>query len=328
MRNRCNLRAAGLVVCCATLAVVLSACGPAAQSADSTNIDLPPLALEKPIATQPDANQRVQEALDRIIPKIRFRGIQFEQALYFLRDTQKVNVNPDWIAMGIAGITKTTEIDLQLANVTFKTALRELLTKAACREGVLDYVIRDGIINVSTAEDLSSVKYIVIYDVRDLLARRERQDRAIAADMFKQALAFRQAFPTAYRAGEKPHDPEDHFTGFEETGENFKVTDYHREAVSDFLEVLRSSVLPDSWAPTGDAIMKEFSGRLVVKQTAFGHRELAKLLQQIRESFAASERAAPAKPWPGRLSVPWYKIPQPGTTGEPAKRELSGTRPD
>ena len=302
MRNRCNLRAAGLVVCCATLAVVLSACGPAAQSADSTRIDLPPLALDPLLDTQPSqlADRRVQEQLNKTIPAIDFAQMKFEDCLNFLRDNEHVNINPDWGDMKPEGVTNTTEINLQLRNVPFRVVLRELLNKAAGRENVLDYIIRDGVIKVSSAADLAMLKYIVLYDIRDLLARLESGRQVTGPPDINGAQVTRT-----------------------ESEEN------HKEVINVFQDLLRTLCIPDSWAPTGDASIKELAGMLVIKQTSKGHREVAKLLQQLREKLAAAERAAPAKPWPGYLSVPLYHEPsiigEPGGTG---KWEPVTTRPD
>jgi hypothetical protein len=331
MRNRFSLRAAWLAVCCATLAVVLSACGPTAQSADSAKFDLPPLALGQQPVGLSDADRLVGDILMKSVPEVRFPQIKFEDALNFLRDTEKVNINPNWAAMEAAGITKTTEISLVLHNVTFETALRELLTKASGKEGMLDYLVRGGVIKVSTVEDLTNNKYIQIYDVRDLLARIEWQLKADGADMFRQAFIIRRTLGegastvTLSTSSSGPtkqtvfdDGQESCIRGMENS---LDVRNYHREAVITLMELPRTMCLPDSWAPTGDANMKELAGMLIVKQTSNGHRELAKLLQQLRESFAAAEQGAPAGSThsrPALGAVPRYRTrshePRPSAT--------------
>lgn len=56
-----------------------------------------------------------------------------------------------------------------------------------------------------------------------------------------------------------------------------------RVKVEGILTLLRTTVLPDTWTPSGDANILENSGFLVVQQTATGHREMGTLLAQLRE---------------------------------------------
>ena len=209
-----------------------------------------------PASNMTEKEFRLRELMEKVVPEIRFREIKFENALSFFRDLQRVSINPNWAAMEAIGVTKTTEVTLQLRDVTFETALRELLSKVAGKEGVLDYMVREGVIKISTVEDLSSLKYVLVFDVRwfckqvtpeELFARRPiagiGPDRAV-----KPA-----RLPT------------------------------RQEQAKSFVDLLRTSVLPDTWEPTGDAQICLVDGFMPVRQTANGHREVAKLLGQLRE---------------------------------------------
>jgi len=180
----------------------------------------------------------------------------------------------NWASSTLACCSST----LVLHDVTCETALRELLTKAAGQEGKLDSMVRHAVIKISTIEDLSSLKYVLIYDVRDLLAHLAHHFKTETADTLATAEVFRRKFarPKADR-GEEP--------GNEES--EVPVEDYQQRAVQAFINMLRTFVLPDSWAPAGDANVLDHAGLLVVKQTAKGHRELAKLLRQLRDAIAA-----------------------------------------
>jgi hypothetical protein len=102
---------------------------------------------------RPGSNLAVVKAMGQTIPQVRFKGIGLEAALRSLRDSQHVNISPNWGAMLAADITKDTQVDLQLHDVTLESALGELLTKASGKEGLFDYVIHDGVIKISTSED-------------------------------------------------------------------------------------------------------------------------------------------------------------------------------
>ncbi|MDD4891336.1 MAG: hypothetical protein PHU85_15550 [Phycisphaerae bacterium] len=170
------------------------------------------------------ADMRVSELMRRIVPEVRFNAISFENSLLFLRDLQRVTINPNWWAMEAVGITRQTEITLHVRDASFETTLMELLSKAAGKEGVLDFALKDGMIRISTIEDLSTLKYILVHNVRDLL-----------------------------------------------------------DSTVDFLELVRTSILPDTWAPCGDATILETDGLLIVRQSARGHREIDRLVSQLRQ---------------------------------------------
>lgn len=221
---------------------------------------------------EPPANQRVKEILEQQIPEIRFPAVTFEAALDALRTLRRVNINPNWAAIENVGVTKATEITLQLRDVTFETALRELLAKAAGQEGKLDYVVKDGVIKVSSVEDLSTLKYILVYDVRDLL--HPLTDFTVPK------------VSAGATHNNDSDDDDDNTIGFDDdddaVDDGTGSEENRQEKVEGFLTLLRTTVLPESWAG-GEASVTETDGLLVVKQSAQGHRELAKLLGQLRE---------------------------------------------
>jgi hypothetical protein len=58
---------------------------------------------------------------------------------------------------------------------------------------------------------------------------------------------------------------------------------YRAEKVGALRELIQINVLCDSWAPLGAASVTEFDGLLVVNQSVSGHRQLAKLLSELRQ---------------------------------------------
>ena len=243
------------------------------------------------------ANQRARNALERVIPEVRFPNIKFEEALNFLNDLERVSIVPNWGAMKAEGITNTTEINLQLRDVTFGVALRELLTAAAGKDGVLEYMIRDGVIKVSTATDLTTYKDILVYDVRDLLhPLTDFHVPSVSKELNTSGGNAQTVTPgstgstgsstgsTIFGGGSNGGGASTGTGGGGGgTDEPGQSAEERKEKVKDFMELLRTSVLPDSWAPVGDAKMSETDGLLVVRQTPEGHRLLGELLNKLRE---------------------------------------------
>ncbi|MDD4889920.1 MAG: hypothetical protein PHU85_08300 [Phycisphaerae bacterium] len=62
----------------------------------------------------------------------------------------------------------------------------------------------------------------------------------------------------------------------------FGADDTERQTQTDrFLGMIRATILPGSWAPTGQANILETDGLLVVRQTPEGHRHLTHLLREL-----------------------------------------------
>jgi hypothetical protein len=71
-----------------------------------------------------------------------------------------------------AGIDRTTPVSVNLKDVPMRKALTTILANLPARGTVIRYVIEDGVVTVSTREDLESADHQLthVYNVRDLLA--------------------------------------------------------------------------------------------------------------------------------------------------------------
>jgi beta-lactamase regulating signal transducer with metallopeptidase domain/tetratricopeptide (TPR) repeat protein len=118
-------------------------------------------------ATQPSApnteDQALQEKLDRELPKIQFDATALSEILGggggatshgFLSDVTGANIIVNWDALAKVNVDKTSKITLSLSNVKFRKVLQLILDQAAGGVGKLAFVVKDGIIVISTVEDL------------------------------------------------------------------------------------------------------------------------------------------------------------------------------
>ncbi|MCG3179506.1 MAG: hypothetical protein BIFFINMI_01841 [Phycisphaerae bacterium] len=197
------------------------------------------------LADQPPEANRVARAKLRRLGDVDFsRPTPLGDVLDWLGDAAGVDMDANWGALAMIGITQTSpKITLRLRNGTVEEALRRALSAAAGREGVLDYMVRDGVVKVSTCEDLRTIEFLLRYDVHDLVG-----DGSGDASLYD---------------------------------------------VDEFKRLLRAIVLPDTWAPTGDALMEWWPGSLIVKQSEAGHRELDALLAVLRSGGRTPAAAIP-----------------------------------
>ncbi|KKL51489.1 hypothetical protein LCGC14_2294960 [marine sediment metagenome] len=118
--------------------------------------------------TASSADDAVEAALRQVLPKLDFGGIAFGDVIQFIRDVGHLNLHVKWEALRQVNIDQKTQVNVKLVQVSVAKALRVILDDVG---GVnpLDYVVQEGVITISTADDLSRFTLTRIYDVSDLM---------------------------------------------------------------------------------------------------------------------------------------------------------------
>ena len=122
---------------------------------------------------------------------------------------------------------------------------------------LLGFIVQDGILVVSTKDDLSGLRYrkTVIYDIRDLIPAMEAK------------VIIRRVNEKGELLGEDSENP-------------------RAAAVERLCHVIARLVDKDSWMdPWGTGTvgsMSEFGGLLIIEQTSENHQKIAALLADIR----------------------------------------------
>lgn len=131
-------------------------------------------------------NKAVQAQLGRVLPEVSLDKVPLGDVIDFLRDVTGANVFVNWKALEDARIDRNTPVTVRLRDVTFAKALDGVLKSVGGRATKLGYTIDDGVISISTADDLARNTFTRVYDVRDLM-------RAAGGGDTKQADAEREA---------------------------------------------------------------------------------------------------------------------------------------
>ena len=111
----------------------------------------------------------VRAQLDRRLPEIRFDQVAFGDVVDFLRDVTGANLFVNWRALEAAGVERTAPVTARLRDVRFSKALSTILNDVGGGTVALAYTVDEGVITISTAEDLNKNVDIQVYDIRDLL---------------------------------------------------------------------------------------------------------------------------------------------------------------
>jgi len=100
-----------------------------------------------------------------------------------LSESSRLEIFVNWPAIENAGISRNTPITVLLNGATLRKVLDAVLVEAdnSGRYIYIKYIIDDGVITISTREDLASEKYqeVRVYDIRPLLqiGRGPQSDR-------------------------------------------------------------------------------------------------------------------------------------------------------
>lgn len=239
------------------------------------------------------ANRTVRARLEEPLREITAEQQGLERVLNFLRDSTNSNIFVNWRALEAAGIDRNSPVTISLKEIPFRKALQTILAEVGGGTANLGYTIDDGIITVSTRDDLDSVKYqtVKVFDVRDLLVQPNNR----AAPTLNLGQTTQQAGQGGGGFGGGQGGQQGGQGGlFGDTNnqnnqnQNQNLQANRQTIVTSITDTIKAVVAPDSWRDNGGTIgsIRELNGQLIVNQTVDNQIEVMNLLQQLRETRA------------------------------------------
>ena len=145
---------------------------------------VPLVAADQQEEAKAPANDELARTAMHQVVDLKLNDTRITDAIERLRDLTATQISVNWRALEAAGIRRDEPVSLRLRNVHASTAL-DLLLRMASPEGPrLGWTIDNGVVTISTADDLAKNVIIRVYDVRDLLGKNipgdARADRARA----------------------------------------------------------------------------------------------------------------------------------------------------
>jgi hypothetical protein len=107
---------------------------------------------------------------------ISLRGENLVEVFNQMRQATGLNIFVNWRALETRGITRTLPITTELTGLTRAQALDKLLREISQPSFGIGYTIDDGVITVSTEEDLAKNTITRVYDIRAALSADHRAD--------------------------------------------------------------------------------------------------------------------------------------------------------
>lgn len=253
---------------------VLAAFGAEIRSQDPPKpaTSRPSMPRQCPWDTPEDA--RTREKLSVRIPSLVYDGASFAKVIDDLRAATKANIKINWPAMEFADIDRGKHVSMSLRDVTLRSALRVVLDHIGGGETELTYDIAEGVIRISTLEDLSRRTFEAVYDCDDLLNVEEKRFTAQVRRVLRAASGASKPDPTR----------------------DLKVTervirialkDVRRDLADQLIETIRKATDPESWRETGGNVgsITRFGDRLIIVQTVNNHQQIVELLARLRARY-------------------------------------------
>lgn len=136
--------------------------------------------LEDRVAQRAKAPTTLPRAVDREaallaklgkkLPELKFEAVPLDEMLPYLEQVSGVMIHVKWSLIDAAGMDRKTPITARLRDVKLSKALDVLLRAAGDGRVQLGYSIDEGVLTISTADDLATNVLTSVYDVRDLAA--------------------------------------------------------------------------------------------------------------------------------------------------------------
>jgi general secretion pathway protein D len=228
----------------------------------------------------------VQASLDKHLPEVRFDAVGFTDVVDFLRDITGANIFVNWRALEQAGIDKNAPVTARLRDVKFSKALDIILEEVGGGTVKIGYTVDEGVITISTSDDLAKNVVTRVYDVRDLIISVPDFTNAPDFNLSSSSNTQAQQFGAGGAASGAPSNSGSLFGGGGGGGnDNSQQGGTRADLVAQVIKLITDTVATDSWRENGGSVgsIKELSGQLIVTQTPENQSALQALLDQLRE---------------------------------------------
>jgi general secretion pathway protein D len=250
------------------------------------------------------ANRQAMAALGKAY-SFQFDGNQLDAVFNYMRDVSKVDFYPDWKALEGMGIRPDDTITVALENVPTEVALKRVMEQLGDESERPDYAVEDGVVVISSPDQLRKKTLTIVYDIRDLLFEVPYFDNA---PDFNLGSALQQGGQQGGGGGSGGGGFGGGGGGFGggggggggfggggggsggggggligDPGEDPERKS-REELIEQITEIIQEQVDPEGWRDAGGDTgrIQELNGNLIITNTARNHRDIEGLLTQLR----------------------------------------------
>ncbi|MHC4716442.1 MAG: type II secretion system protein GspD, partial [Planctomycetota bacterium] len=232
-----------------------------------------------------EANRAVHRALRQVLPKLNFSGIALGDVIQFIRDVSNTSIHVKWEMLRQANIDQKTPVNVQLSQVTVEKALRTILDDVGAINP-LGFIVDEGVITISTKDDLATLVATRVYDIRDLIFTVPRfRGPRISLSSSGGNNGGNNGGSGLFGNDDDDDDDDSYRDDDDDSG-----TMSRQELIDSILDLIRTTIAPETWRGGDQAgttgSIRELNGQVIVTQTPENHRKLQDLLAQLREARA------------------------------------------
>ncbi len=253
------------------------------------------------------ANRQAMASLQKAV-SVNFNSNQLDQVFSYMNQVSGVDFYPDWKALEGISINKETPVTLALDNVPAEVALKRLIESLGDENERPDYAVEDGVVVVSSKDQLRKKTLTIVYDIRDLLFEVPYFDNA---PQFNLGAAMQQGQQGGQGGGSGGSGGGGGGFGGGGGGGGFggggggmggggsggsggggvignPKDDPDRKSREELIQqietIIQEQVDPEGWRDNGGETGKiqELNGNLIITNTARNHRDIEGLLTQLR----------------------------------------------
>jgi general secretion pathway protein D len=249
-------------------------------------------------------NEQAMIELRKVLPEVRFDNAALADVVDFMRDVTGADIMVNWSTLQAAGIDKKAPVSLGLRNKKGDIVLKSVL--ASIGGPKLGYTVEDGIVRISTDEEIKSHTITQTYDIRDLLVVAPDFDtppdfglatsnnsgrgrgnnrgggRGGPGSFNNNTVSASTAYASANTAK------------YDSTGNGPAVTSTPGKAartddlVAEITNAIKRQIDPDSWIDNGGKASLTYlsGGQLIVSASAENQTRVVSLLDKLREAAA------------------------------------------
>ena len=249
------------------------------------------------------ANRQAMASLQKAV-SINFNNNQLDQVFSYMNQVSGVDFYPDWKALEGINVRPEDTVTVTLDNVSAEVALKRVIEQLGDETDRPDYAVEDGVVVVSSSEQLRKKTLTIVYDIRDLLFEVPYFDNA---PDFNLSAALEQGNQQGQGGGSGGGGGGSGGGGggfggggggggggsgggsgggggvMGDPGE-----DPDRKSREDLIEqittIIQDQIDPEGWRDAGGdtGSIHELNGNLIITNTARNHRDIEGLLTQLR----------------------------------------------
>jgi hypothetical protein len=234
----------------------------AAHAQQEENVQVNPALLTTTDVEKLDANDETEAVLAKNID-VDFVDMPLEQVKNYLSDATKVQFHLDRKALAEGSVTTDTPITFSMKKIPAEKILQLML-----RELNVGYWLDDGIVIITTQEEVDAHLETRFYKVNDLL----------------DLVNYSASISKMVTKPSTPTGPNDSFENQNKVRTLQEVKDDYAVNVNNLIDVITTTLKPTTWdAVGGPGSISEYRGVLIISHTQDVHKEIPTLLNKLRK---------------------------------------------